>query len=258
MLSTWMRNRRRRRLRSQPFPSTWQETIDRDVRLVATLTPRELDALRRDLQVFIAEKNWEGCGGLTLTEAMKATIAAQACLLLLGMEHDYFERVLSILVYPSAYRDPGEKYGRDGLIDPGGEGRLGEAWYRGPVVLSWDAIHREARDQHATRNLVIHEFAHQLDFLDGYADGTPPLKSQEQSRRWQGVMTAEYERLIRDSQTGHASVLDEYGTTNPAEFFAVATEAFFVQPQRLQQRHPQLYVVLREYFGQDTAFRLGK
>ena len=112
------------------------------------------------------------------------------------------------------------------------------------------------KDAHDGQNVVLHEFAHQLDFLDGYADGTPPLSSREEYRRWRDVMTDEYERLVRESEHGHARVLDAYGATNPAEFFAVATEAFFEKPVQLQRRHPALYEVLRGYYCQDTAERM--
>src|SRR5262249_37465587 len=154
----------------------------------------------------------------------KVTIAAQACLLLLGIEHDYFSRVLSVLVYPTGYRDPQGFLNRDGLIDEDKKGRLGEAWYRGPVVLAWDAGVTEGRDFTRGRNLVLHEFAHQLDFLDGLANGTPPLKNHEQQVKWHGIMTAEHNKLIRDSGKGRATVLDQYGATDPCEFFAVSTE----------------------------------
>jgi Mlc titration factor MtfA (ptsG expression regulator) len=122
-------------------------------------------------------------------------------------------------------------------------------------VLSWEAVRAGGQDHRDGHNIVLHEFAHQLDFLDGWVDGTPPLKSPEQYRKWHEVMTAEYERLLQESARGEATLLDEYGATNPAEFFAVATECFFEKPVCMERRHPLLYDVLREYFGQDTAVR---
>lgn len=250
MLLSWLKNHRRRRLLARPFPADWLAYLN-NVAAYPLLNEDEQARLRDDLTVFVAEKNWEGCGGLTMTDEIKVTIAAQACLLLLGMEHDYFSRVLSVLVYPSAYRVPD----REGVIDKHGHGMLGQAWYRGPVILAWDVVAAESRDFSSGRNLVLHEFAHQLDFLDGLANGTPPLKNREQQAKWHGIMTAEYDKLVRDSQKGKATVLDSYGASDPPEFFAVATECFFTQPAPLQRRHPLLYQVLREYYGQDPAVR---
>jgi Mlc titration factor MtfA (ptsG expression regulator) len=255
MLFSWLRNRRRRRLLGAPFPADWSTYLRRNVSHYALLTDAEQARLHDDLRVFAAEKSWEGCGGLTLTDEIKVTIAAQACLLLLGMEHDYFNRVLSILVYPGPYRLPEGEVGPGGIIHDD-IGRVGEAWYRGPVVLSWDSVRPDGPDHHAGHNVVLHEFAHQLDFLDGLADGTPPLKSPAQSRKWHEVMTAEFRRLVRDSARGRAHLLDEYGASSPVEFFAVATECFFERPVPLERRHRELYEVLRNYYGQDPAERV--
>ncbi len=257
MLFSWLKKHSRRQLLATPFPADWLACLHNNVAVYAWLSDAEQGRLHNDLRVFVAEKTWEGCGGLTITDEIKVTIAAQACLLLLGIEHDYFGRVLSVLVYPTGYRDPRGFPNRDGLIEEHPKGRLGEAWYRGPVVLAWDAVVAEGRDLTSGRNLVLHEFAHQLDFLDGLANGTPPLKNHEQRLKWQGVMTAEYNKLIRDSERGRATVLDRYGATDPCEFFAVSTECFFTQPVPMQRRHPLLYGILREYYGQDTVERIG-
>jgi len=251
MLFAWLKQRRRRQLLATSFPNEWLLYLRHNVHLYALLTAAEQAKLHDDLRVFVAERTWEGCAGLTVTDEMKVTIAAQACLLVLNIEHDYFSRVPSILLYPSGYRAPAERRNPDGTIGHG-PGRLGEAWYRGPVILAWDSVLAAGHDG---QNVVLHEFAHQLDFLDGYADGTPPLSSREAYRQWHEVMTAEYERLVCESAHGRARVLDAYGATNPAEFFAVATEAFFETPVPLRQRHPALYEVLRDYYRQDTAER---
>jgi Mlc titration factor MtfA (ptsG expression regulator)/Zn-finger nucleic acid-binding protein len=223
----------------------------------AMLTETEQARLRDDLRVFVAEKTWEGCGGLTITDEIKVTIAAQACLLLLGIEHDYFSRVLSILVYPTTYRSAEGEIGSGGVVHEG-VGRLGEAWYGGPVVLSWESVQSGGQNARDGRNVVFHEFAHQLDFLDGWIDGTPPLHSPAQYRKWHEVMTAEYERLVKESGRNKVTLLDVYGATNPAEFFAVATECFFEKPVHMERQHPRLYDVLREYFRQDTAARFKR
>jgi Mlc titration factor MtfA (ptsG expression regulator) len=223
------------------------------VALYAPLGEAERARLRDLLRVFVAERNWEGCRGLTVTDEMKVTIAAQACLLILNIEHDYFGRVPSILVYPSGFRVP-NRYDLDGTFGPG-HGLLGQAWYRGPVILAWDTVLAGSRGATDGLNVVLHEFAHQLDFLDGYADGTPLLSGRQEHHRWHEVMTAEYERLVRESHQGRARVLDAYGAASPSEFFAVATEAFFERAVPLRQRHPALYEVLRGYYRQDTAAR---
>jgi Mlc titration factor MtfA (ptsG expression regulator) len=257
MLFAWLKQRRRRQLLATPFPEEWLAYLHNNVALYATLTEAERAKLRDLLRVFVADRTWEGCGGLTVTDEMKVTVAAQAMLLVLNIDHDYFARVPSILIYPSGYRAPSERHGPDGTVgrDPG---RLGEAWYRGPVVLAWDSVLGGGKNAFDGQNVVLHEFAHQLDFLDGYSDGTPPLSSREEYRRWHEVMTAEYERLVRESEQGRARVLDAYGATNPAEFFAVATEAFFEKAVSLKRRHPALYEVLQGYYRQDTAARAAR
>lgn len=252
MIFNWLKRRRRERILAAPFPAEWLEHLKKNVAVYDLLSPTQQSKLRDDLRIFIAEKSWEGCGGLTLTDEVKVAVAAQACLLVLGVEHDYFRRVETILVYPSAYRTPDGEVGPDGVVHED-SGRLGEAWHGGPVVLGWNAVRVGGQDPRDGRNLVFHEFAHQLDFLDGLADGTPPLRSAEQYRRWHEVMTAEYERLRTESNQGKATLLDDYGTTNPAEFFAVATECFFEQPVQMQKRHPDLYGVLSDYYCQKPA-----
>ena len=256
MIFSWLRNRRRRKLLARPFPAAWLEYLNKNVAHYRFLSPAEQAKLRDDLRIFVAEKNWEGCGGLAMTDEIKVSVAAQACLLVLGMEHNYFDRVLSILVYPRGYRDPTETYGRDGLIHRG-QARLGESWYRGPVVLAWDHVRDQGQHPSQGHSVVIHEFAHQLDMLDGVVNGTPPLGSRDEYRRWAEVMTAEYGQLQNASEHGLATLLDQYGTRNEGEFFAVATECFFDQPAALRQRHPRLYELLRDYYRQDPAGRVA-
>lgn len=257
MVFAWLRRWRRRRLLAQPFPRAWLEYLERNVAHYRYLSPAEQARLRDDLRVFIAEKHWEGCGGLVLTDEMKLTIAAQACLLVLGMEHNYFDRVLSVLVYPHAFVDTHEKQGPLGVVDGRGAACVGQAWYRGPVILAWDEVRDNARHPRRGHNVVYHEFAHQLDMLDGVIDGTPPLGAKDQQQRWQEVMSAEYHRLVSASEHGRATLIDGYGATNEGEFFAVATECFFDLPAPMKQRHPALYDLLRTYYRQDPAARVG-
>jgi Mlc titration factor MtfA (ptsG expression regulator) len=255
MLFSWLRRRRRRKILARPFPPEWLGYLRKNVAHYQYLSEAEQAKLRDDLRIFIAEKYWEGCGGLHMTDEIKVTIAAQACLLLLNLEHNYYDRVLTILVYPHGYQVRGPEGGLGGAILEGTTDRLGEAHYRGPVILAWDEVLADGRHPNRGQNLVFHEFAHQLDMLDGVIDGTPPLRDRNQARRWHDIMTTEYQRLIRASEQGRATLLDKYGTTDEAEFFAVATECFFDRPTAMAQRHPQLYDLLREYYRQDPAAR---
>lgn len=252
MLLSWLRRVRHRKLLAAPFPPAWETVLAANVPLYTALTPAERHKLRDDLRVIVHEKHWEGCGGFVVTDEVKVTIAAHAALLLLGLAHDHFARVSTILVYPTGYRSPDGWTGPDGVVRRD-TGALGEAWYDGPVVLAWDAVLSGGQNPRDAQNVVIHEFAHQLDYLDGIADGTPPLRGKERNGRWHRVMTAEFERLKAD--TGEPKLLDRYGATNPAEFFAVASETFFEKATDLRVRHPDLYAVLADYYNQDPAVR---
>jgi Mlc titration factor MtfA (ptsG expression regulator) len=258
MVLDWLfrprRHATRRALLAAPFPEAWRAVLDR-LPFYRSLDERGQQRIRDDLRVLIAEKNWEGCGGLELTDEIKVTIAAQACLLLLDIEHDYYDDVTSILVYPSAYRTMPHT-DASGVVRTG-QANLGEAWHGGPVILAWDAARGGALDPRDGHNLVLHEFAHKLDMLDGLADGTPPIAPRGAYAAWVRTMSSEYERLREAAADGRATLLDHYGATNPAEFFAVATECFFEQSLSMQQQHPALYAVLRDYYHQDPVTRAG-
>jgi Mlc titration factor MtfA (ptsG expression regulator) len=255
MLFSWLKKRRRRKILTEPFPPAWLEILHSNVAHYQALMEEEQAELRDDLRIFIAEREWEGCGGLVMTDEIKVTVAAQACLLVLALDLDLYRKVQTILVYPSAYRVPPEIGINEAprLVEE--KELLGEARYRGPVCLSWDEVLEGGRHPGKGENLVFHEFAHQLDMADGYVDGTPPLKNPKQARRWAKVMTAEFDRLRRESDSGKATLLDAYGAINEGEFFAVATECFFNRPLPLRERHPKLYDLFREFYQQDPAER---
>lgn len=256
----WLKRRARHRLLAEPFPDDWKGILNRNVKQYSLLAKTEQAKLRDDLRVFIAEKNWEGCSGLTITDEVKVTIAAQASLLLLGFQSKSFNMVESILVYPNAFVAPDHTDIGEGLELVGESSNEGEAWYRGPVVLSWPDALAGGRCESGGRNLVVHEFAHQLDMENGdVSDGTPMLANRTQYDRWQRVMQAEYKRLARDCRRRRSTLLDCYGATDIGEFFAVATECFVQQPPQMRQRHPKLYELLSEFFRQDPAdrFRSG-
>jgi Mlc titration factor MtfA (ptsG expression regulator) len=254
MIFTWLRRRRRKKLLARPFPPEWEPYL-RSISLYRALDPEERKRLRDDLRVLVHEKNWEGCGGLTITDEMKVTIAAQAALLALNLEHDYFRHVDSILVYPSTFLVPGEYETGGGIVVVGREPVLGLAHYEGPVVLAWDSVQQGSENAEDGVNVVLHEFAHKLDMLDDFADGTPPLPRREQYEAWRRIMTEEYETLVEKAGKRRKTLLDKYGATNPAEFFAVATECFFEKSRAMKRRHPELYGLLSTYYRQDPARR---
>ncbi|MDG1896870.1 MAG: zinc-dependent peptidase [Fuerstiella sp.] len=252
MLLKWLRRRRRRNLTAQPFPEEWNEIVRTNVFHDQRLSDGLRNQLRKLIRVFVAEKNWEGCNGFAVTDEVKVTIAAQACLLALGLQDVYFDHVLSILVYPDSYIAQTVETTRAGVVVERGHARLGEAWWRGPVILSWSDVLAGGRRVSPGRNLVFHEFAHQLDMMNGrMVDGTPPLETKEDLQRWVEVLEPEYKQLVERCRRGHQGVIDCYGTTNVAEFFAVVTEVFFERPQSLSSHHPHVYDELRGFFQLD-------
>src|SRR6202022_4628890 len=227
MIYGWLKQRRRRRLSAEPFPKDWQRTIERNVAFFRRLSAKDQGELLGHVQVFLAEKRFEGCGGLELTDEIRLTIAAQACLLLLHRETDYYPHLVTILVYPSGYTAYEARHLEGNIWEEGGQDRLGHTARRlGAMVLAWDSAKRGAADPSDGRNLVLHEFAHQLDFEDFQTDGAPALATRAESGGWARVMSKEFKALRAAEEAGMPTVLDTYGTTNPAEFFAVATEAF--------------------------------
>jgi Mlc titration factor MtfA (ptsG expression regulator) len=225
------------------------------------LDARERARLHDLVVLFVAEKRWEGCGGLELSDEIRVTIAAHACLLILGLPHDLYRNVQSILVYPSTVVVPPRRLGSFEIPSAPVEGPLpiyGQALRGGPVVLVWDEVRRSGRHPEGGHNVVYHEFAHKLDMLDGRSDGTPPLHDRAEIRRWTEVCSREFLSLRGRAERGQPSFLDVYGATSEAEFFAVATEQFFDEPLGLRRLHPELYGVLRAFYRQDPAARLER
>jgi Mlc titration factor MtfA (ptsG expression regulator) len=213
--------------------------------------PEELKTQLHGLvNVFLAEKSFVGCGGQEITDEVKVTIAAQACMLLLNRTPRFFPKLKTIYVYPHTYVAKGVT-NDGGIMIEGKSVRLGESWQNGPVVLAWDSITGGARNVQDGQNVVLHEFAHQLDQEDGSADGAPILENHSSYRTWAAVLGEEYENLRDKTDHRRRSVIRKYGATNPAEFFAVATEAFFEKPKQMHKRCPDLYEELKNYYKLD-------
>lgn len=252
MLFSWLRQRRRRKLLAEPFPVRWEAILQRNVGHYPRLAPEERARIRDTTRILVAEKEWEGCGGLFVTEEMKVTIAASASLLLLGLADEYYDRVASVVVYPSAFRTPRpeDNWEDDELSDTVA---AGQAVYRGPVILSWDEVLPEARDPDEGYNVVIHEFAHQLDFLDNGINGTPPLDDPELQKRWKYVMTVAFEDHRRALKRGDDTFFTEHAGDDETEFFADATEAFFCRPDDMRELYPEVYQLLAAYYRIDPT-----
>lgn len=251
MFGSFFKDRRRRQRLAQPLPDEWRKLIERNVAVYSLLPEEQQQRLIDAARIIVAERQFEGCRGLVMTDEVRLTIAAQAALLLLGEDGYYFDRVPSVLVYPSAYVRK-HSLGWQGPVDAEAE-LLGESWHRGSIILSWPAVLSGGRDPHDGQNLVLHEFAHHLDGLDGEMGGTPPLPSSAAHRHWRDVFDREYATLCDDAALGRDTLLDPYGTTSQAELFAVATECFFERPVEMRERHRELFDCLRRFYKLDPA-----
>ncbi len=251
-LRRWARSRRRARLMAGEAPDSWAGLLERNVPLYRRLPDKEKRKLHGLMAVFLDEKTFEGCGGLEVTEEMKVTVAAQACMLVLNNRYAFYGKLRSILLYPAAYR-AGEARLFSAERAPGSDVRLGESWESGSVVLAWDHVRHGAHDFRDGENVVLHEFAHQIDQADGDADGAPDLGQRSRYSTWARAFGEAYERLQKRTRAGKRTVMDEYGATDPAEFFAVATETFFEKPRQLQEKYPDLYQELQAFYGLDPV-----
>lgn len=255
----WLTERRRQRIRARPFPAAWRDILKRRVPYVRAL-PADLQLqLKQLIQVFLAEKAFIGCDGLEITDEIRVTIAAQACLLILNRPRDYYPGLRQILVYPDSF------VVQRGHTDPAGvahEGRqvlAGESWADGQVILSWHDTLTGAATPDDGQNVVIHEFAHQLDQETGSANGAPILARRAHYARWSEVLGTEFRKLqarasrYRFEHDGESepSLFSDYGATDPAEFFAVISEVFFEQPHRMASEHPALYRELSGFYRLD-------
>jgi len=246
------RAKQERAAAAMPFPDEWRTRLAYRWPLYDTLDADERAALEELIKRFLARVRFEPSQGFAVTDEMRVLIAAQACLLILELDLDLYRQVTSVIVHPRTVVLRGERSVGSHLKTDTDQILAGQAHHRGPVVLSWSTVAYEARHHRRGHNVVMHEFAHQLDMVDGVIDGTPPITDRELRRRWVAICTAEYNKVRR----GDEGVLRSYAATDPGEFFAVATETFFTTPLELAEASPALYDVLREVYGQDPAARM--
>jgi Mlc titration factor MtfA (ptsG expression regulator) len=242
---------RLRRALSRPLEPRQLALIERNVAQYGGMPAPLREQLHGLVKRFLHEKTFVGCAGLEVTEEMRVTIAAQACLLLLNRRTEVYPGLHAVLVYPGAFLVPRKQVDAGGVVTETRQDLLGESWGDGRVILSWDHVRRAGHDPEGAQNVVLHEFAHQLDSESGSTNGAPDLGGADSYRRWSATLARDFELLRRDSYWGQRDVLDPYGASSPAEFFAVATESFFEQPHALAARHPELYAEFRRFFRTD-------
>lgn len=237
-------------IRRRRFPDNWKQILERNLPVYHAVSSAERERLHQLIQLFLAKKRFYGCAGLELTDEIRITIAGQACLLLLNQDWRVYPSLMSVLVYPAGFRVEREQLLENATFARQDHHLLGESWSNGKVILSWDDVEKGAADFSDGHNVVLHEFAHQLDSLSGSTNGAPPLR-RNSYQSWARVFSDNFEDLRSRSRRGQATVMDQYGTVNPAEFFAVATETFFERPHALQQTRPELYAELTQYYRLD-------
>ena len=241
------------RIQKRAFPESWhQKLIDR-LPFVARIPLAEQEQLKFLIKVFLADKEFYGCAGQEIDDDIRVTVAAQACLLLLNQNRTPYPNLDSILIYPSTFVATREVANELGLVSTNHIAMLGESWSQGKVVLAWDNVKKGVMNLQDGQNVVLHEFAHQLDHESGSTNGAPVLNTRGAYRSWAHVFSEEFEELQKDAVRGRHSLLDHYGATNPAEFFAVATETFFERPKEMAAYHQELYQQLKNYYKLDPG-----
>lgn len=249
--TTW----RRKRLMKKDFPDAWQQILQNNVPYARKLPDKLQKKLRGLITIFIDEKIFEGCAGLKITDEIRVSIAAQASILMLGIDDlsSFYEGLRAVLVYPKPYVAKVKSRHNSFFVQEGFQQRRGEAWTHGNVVLAWDEVQKGASDIHDGQNLVFHEFAHQLDYEYGATEQIEEQVDESHYLSWARVIGSEYQKFLQAFQKNQPTLINKYGATNLAEFFAVITESFFEQPRQLAKQHPQLYQQLKEFYRQDPA-----
>jgi Mlc titration factor MtfA (ptsG expression regulator) len=246
----WPRYRLKKAL-AAPFPDEWVAILERNIAIYRNLPMPLRLQLRQLIKQFLHQKHFSGAGGLEMTDEIRVTIAAEACMLLLNRKTGVYPALRYIVVYPSAFVVERSQYGEDGVVHEGRNGLLGESWSSGKVILAWDNVLHGSMNFVDGQNVVLHEFAHQLDSESGSTNGAPILAGTNCFRTWAGTLSGEFEELQKDAWKGRRSLMDHYGATNPAEFFAVSTETFFEKPDQMARHHAELFEVLKCYYRID-------
>ena len=242
---------RLRRLLARPLAPAALAILQHNIPVYRRMAPELQQQLQRLVVQFLHQKKFVGCEGLQMTDEIAVTIAGQASLLLLNRHTKVYPALHTILVYPSEFVAQRAEVGPGGVVTPSANGLLGESWGDGRVVLAWDHVQRGAADWTDGQNVVLHEFAHQLDSEAGAANGAPYLPNVSSYRSWATVLSRDFEHLRHDAIYHQHSVMDHYGATNPAEFFAVATETFFEKPYQMAEHHADLYAEFLKYYKVD-------
>lgn len=251
MAKPYWREYQRDKVRKLPFKKAWRKIIQQRMPYFRQM-PTDLQLqLKQHIQVFLSEKKFIGCNGVVITDEIRVTVAAQACLLILNRKTDYYPKLTTILVYPSAFVKKQNQLNTDGTQYQQKVVLSGESWDFGKIVLSWqDSLHG-AQLPNDGHNVVIHEFAHQLDQENGRANGAPILGKDQNYQSWSDVFTAQFELLRKQAAMNIPSIFDYYGASEPAEFFAVASEVFFEKSAQLYKEHPALYKQLTNFYKVD-------
>ena len=250
----WLRDWKRRRVlaKHRIDDALWARVL-RMHPFLAALSPGEMQRLRELALLILAEKEFSAERGLALTDRIRLSIAAQAALPVLAIGLDWYSEWKGIIVYPGDFHVKREEVDEDGVVHEWEDTLAGESWPGGPVVLSWDAVENEP-----DVNVVIHEFAHKLDMLNGDADGVPPLHEGMDRRAWMTAWKEAWEGFCDAVDRGHETWLDPYGAEHEAEFFAVMSEAFFIDPLEARRRYPDVYAQLALFYRQDPAARIDR
>jgi Mlc titration factor MtfA (ptsG expression regulator) len=236
---------------ARPMPPEFIHILSDNIPIYSRMPPHLQEQLHKLVQQFLHQKKFVGCEGLEVSDEVRVTIAGQACLLLLNRPSRVYPALHAVLVYPSAFLVPRHQVDEAGVVTETRQDLLGESWGDGRVVLSWDHVQRGAHNWSDGQNVVLHEFAHQLDSESGSNNGAPYLGSQSNYRSWAAVLSRDFANLRADAMVRQQSVLDHYGATSPAEFFAVATETFFEKPYQMAERHAELFSEFMKYYRVD-------
>lgn len=251
VLALWIPRLRLKKAIDAPFPEEWVAVLEENIQVYRQLPMPLRLQLRKLIKQFLHQKHFTGAGGLEMTDEIRVTIAAEACMLILNRNSRVYPGLRYIIVYPTTFIVERGNANPAGVVDLGRRTLLGESWQAGKVILAWDSVKHGASNFLDGQNVVLHEFAHQLDSETGDANGAPLLGGAASYSIWAKVLSGEFEKLQTDNRRGKKSHMDHYGATNPAEFFAVATETFFEKPRQMARDHAELFETLRSYYRID-------